>query len=178
MTLIQFESVTGFLTLATAVFTIALAIPVVRGHLTDATAGGLAVVISGGATLGSLALSEVFGLVPCELCWYQRVFMYPLPVVIGLALWVRSSRAWISGVALAAIGAAFSVYHLVVQWVPGVGSCSVDNPCSSRIFDAFGFVSIPAMALVAFAGTIASLVVWRGAPRAGGDTRSHGRLRP
>ena len=149
------------LTLAVVAYLVVMAVPRVRRELEGTTAGVLGLIISGGATAGSLTLSWGLGLVPCELCWFQRVFMYPLPILIGLGLvwgW-QEIRRFV--VALASIGAVISFYHLVVQWVPGAGSCSVDNPCSSRIFEFLGFVSIPAMALIAFAGTIVAMLTWR-----------------
>jgi disulfide bond formation protein DsbB len=118
-------------------------------------------VISAGATLGSLALSEAFDQVPCELCWYQRIFMYPLPILIGVALARRSRDTGLGVIVLAGLGSLISTYHLIVQWVPGTGSCDLDNPCSSRILDFLGFVSTPAMALTAFIGTAISLYLWR-----------------
>ena len=161
MSISDFERFTGVLALAVVAYLVVMAIPRVRRELDGSAAAVLGLVISGGATAGSLALSWGLGLEPCELCWFQRIFMYPLPILIGLGLawgW-REIRRFV--VALASIGAAISVYHLVVQWVPGTGSCSVDNPCSSRIFEFLGFVSIPAMALIAFAGTIVAMLTWR-----------------
>jgi disulfide bond formation protein DsbB len=87
--------------------------------------------------------------------------MYPLPILIMVAL-VRKSREGRYGVvALAAIGSAVSVWHLVVQWVPGTGSCDVSNPCSSRILEFLGFISTPAMALTAFVATAIMMLIWR-----------------
>lgn len=161
MTLFDFERLVGFLTIATAVYIVAvLASGQVRSYVREhAAAFGL--VISAGATLGSLALSEIFDQMPCELCWYQRIFMYPLPILIGVALARRSRDVALAAVVLAGIGSVISIYHLVVQWFPGAGSCDLDNPCSSRILDFLGFVSTPAMALTAFIATAISLYIWR-----------------
>lgn len=161
MSLFDFERLVGFLTVATVVYIVGvLASSQVRSFVRD-HAALFGLVISAGATLGSLALSEAFDQVPCELCWYQRIFMYPLPVLIGIAM-IRNARdARFGVIALAAIGSAVSVWHLVVQWVPGTGSCDVSNPCSSRILDFLGFVSTPAMALTAFIATAISVQLWR-----------------
>ncbi len=161
MSLFDFERLVGFLTLATIAYVVAVSASAsvrryVRGH---AALFGLAV--SAGATLGSLVLSEVLDQAPCELCWYQRIFMYPLPILILVALVRRSRESRIGVVALAAIGAMISVWHLVVQWVPGTGACDVSNPCSSRILDFLGFISTPAMALTAFVATAISMLIWR-----------------
>lgn len=161
MSITGFERFTGVLTLAVVGYLVVLAVPRLRAGFSGPTAAALGLVISGGATAGSLALSWGLGLEPCELCWYQRIFMYPLPILIGLGMAWRIFEIRRFVIVLAALGSAISVYHLVVQWVPGAGTCSVDNPCSARIFEFLGFVSIPAMALVAFAGTIFSMFIWR-----------------
>lgn len=161
MSIIEFERFAGVLTVAVVAYLVGLAIPRVRAELAGSPAAALGIVISGGATVGSLALSWGLGLEPCELCWYQRIFMYPLPILIGLGMAWGEERIRRYVIALAGLGAAISVYHLVVQWIPGVGSCSLDNPCSARIFEFLGFISIPAMALAAFAGTIGSMLIWR-----------------
>lgn len=161
MSLFDFERLVGFLTIATVVYIVGvLSSGRVRSFVRD-HAALFGLLISAGATLGSLALSEVFDQAPCELCWYQRIFMYPLPILIGIAM-VRNSRdARFGVITLAGLGSLVSIYHLVVQWVPGTGSCDIDNPCSSRILDFLGFVSTPAMALTAFIATAISVQLWR-----------------
>ena len=161
MSLFDFERVVGFLTLATAAYTAAALVPQVKAYFGQISAGVLGLVISAGATLGSLALSEGFDLVPCELCWFQRIFMYPLPILIAIGLVARSSEVWRYVVGLAVVGAAISVYHLVVQWTPVSGTCSLDASCSTQLMSYLGFISIPAMALVAFGGTVVSMLNWR-----------------
>ena len=161
MSLFDFERLVGFLTIVTFAFSVAaVASARVRALIGD-QAGVFGLAVSAGATLGSLALSEIFDQAPCELCWYQRIFMYPLPILILVAL-VRKTREGRFGVvALAAIGSVISVWHLIVQWVPGAGSCDLSNPCSSRILEFLGFVSTPAMALVAFVATAITMLIWR-----------------
>lgn len=161
MSITGFERFTGVLTLAVVAYLVVLSLPRLRAGFVGTTAATLGLVISGGATLGSLALSWGLGLEPCELCWFQRIFMYPLPILIGLGLAWGFSEIRRFVIVLATLGSAVSIYHLVAQWVPGAGACSVDNPCSARIFEFLGFVSIPAMAVVAFAGTIVSMLIWR-----------------
>lgn len=161
LTLFAFERLVGILTLATIAYVVAVAF---RSSIRDgmrAQAAAIALLIGSGATLGSLALSEMFDQVPCELCWYQRIFMYPLPLLVGLAIARKSRDLSIASSGLASIGAGVSIYHLVVQWVPGTGSCDLDNPCSARILDFLGFISTPAMALVAFIAISISMWIWR-----------------
>ncbi len=161
MTLFDFERLVGFLTIATVVYVIGVVASArVRSFVKD-HAAVFGLVISAGATLGSLALSEVFEQAPCELCWYQRIFMYPLPILIAVAMMRNARDIRFGVVSLAALGSMVAVYHLIVQWVPGTGSCDLDNPCASRILDFLGFVSTPAMALTAFIATAISVQLWR-----------------
>ncbi len=112
----------------------------------------LAWLVAATAMSGSLYFSEVGGLVPCALCWYQRIAMYPLAVILLIAA-IRHDwgiRPYVT--ALAAIGAAISAYHALLQRLPGLpsGSCSVAVPCSTIDLERFGFITIPVMALVGF----------------------------
>ncbi|MDH3271231.1 MAG: disulfide oxidoreductase [Gemmatimonadota bacterium] len=111
------------------------------------------------ATLGSLYLSDGLGLEPCKLCWYQRIAMYPLVLVLGIALLRRDADVWKTAVPLALVGAGVSAYHVAVQFIPGVelASCSVTAPCSLRYFVSYGFVTIPVMAGAAFLLVAATL---------------------
>jgi disulfide bond formation protein DsbB len=121
----------------------------------------LAFVVALVATLGSLYLSEVAHFVPCRLCWYQRIAMYPLPVLLGIAWWRRDDHVRWYALPLAAIGGCVSVYHVLVERFPSLestGVCEVSNPCTIRWVERFGFVTIPLMALAGFALIIALLV--------------------
>lgn len=105
------------------------------------------------ATAGSLYLSEVVGYDPCRFCWYQRFFMYPAALVLGIALATKRPKlGWIA-VAMSLVGFCISIYHRIEQQYPGgVGSsCAVDNPCWGRYVNEFGLITIPTMAAVAFA---------------------------
>jgi disulfide bond formation protein DsbB len=120
----------------------------------------LAFLVALTATLGSLYLSEVAHLIPCKLCWYQRIAMYPLPVIL-LVAWLRRDRAvWHYVLPIALIGAAIALYHYQYEWFPGQGSlvCSLETPCNVALFRKFGFVSIPLMALTGFVSI--SALVW------------------
>ena len=112
-------------------------------------AGGVALV----ATVGSLYLSETVGLIPCKLCWYQRIAMYPLSVILLIAAFRRDNGIRIYAATLAVIGAGIAAYHRFLQAFPqfDTGSCSATGPsCSSPLILEFGFVTIPYMALSAF----------------------------
>lgn len=126
------------------------------------------------STLGSLYLSEVAKFPPCILCWYQRIAMYPLVVILAVAS-VRRDRSvkWYV-VPLALVGLGISIYHYLIERFPeSVSSvCSTEVPCSTVWVWEFGFLSIPAMAGLGFALVI-TLVLLAGssaaAPTAGTD---------
>lgn len=128
----------------------AVAVPSARRQLAG-SAAALAAVVAVGATLGSLYLSEVAHFVPCELCWYQRIAMYPLAVILPIAA-VRRDRAVLPyGLVLALGGLAVSAYHVQLQLFPDQSSvCDVTNPCTSRWVEAFGWMTIPQMAGLSF----------------------------
>ena len=112
-------------------------------------AAGVAII----ATMGSLYLSEVVHLIPCKLCWYQRIAMYPLAVILPIAAFRNDGRARLYAATIATIGAVIAGYHRVIQAYPTLdtGSCSATGPsCSSPLIEKFGFVTIPYMALSAF----------------------------
>lgn len=112
----------------------------------------LVFVVSLGATLGSLFYSEVMGFEPCRLCWYQRIAMYPIAFLSGLALWRRDVGIMWYIRLQAIVGAAIGAYHYLVQTLDVLdgGSCSAAAPCSVRYVNEFGFVSIPFMAMCCF----------------------------
>jgi disulfide bond formation protein DsbB len=113
-------------------------------------------------TFGSLYFSEVADFVPCTLCWYQRIAMYPLSVILLVAA-IRGDHAvrWYVG-PVATIGAAISTYHYIIEWRPELdtGTCDLFGPsCTDVWFREFGFVSMALMALVGFLSILAVLFV-------------------
>ena len=114
----------------------------------------LALVVALVATLGSLYLSEVANFVPCTLCWYQRIAMYPLVPLLAVAVWRREPPARMAPyvLALAVPGGLVSIYHVLVERFPDLdaGACAVGVPCSFIWVERFGYLTIPAMALSAF----------------------------
>ncbi len=112
------------------------------------------------AASGSLYMSEVLEWEPCHWCWYQRILMYPLALILALGL-IKKDRNLSHYVLLLAIpGACASVYHILLQKVPYfkvLETCATTNPCSGDYLIRLGipFVTIPMLALVAFAIVIA-----------------------
>jgi hypothetical protein len=104
-------------------------------------------------TLGSLYYSEHAGFIPCELCWYQRILMYPLVIVLGVAWLRRDAKAWITAAPFVVIGAPVSLYHWLVERVPSFAegsSCSIVAPCTTPYFEKLGFVTLAWMCLSSF----------------------------
>lgn len=113
----------------------------------------LAFLVAAGSTFGSLYFSERAGFVPCRLCWFQRIAMYPLTVILLVGA-VRKDAAvrWYAG-PIAAIGAAIAGYHTLIEWRPQLdtGACELTGPsCTYVWFREFGFISLATMALTAF----------------------------
>ena len=106
------------------------------------------------ATTGSLFYSEVMGYIPCELCWYQRILMYPLVVIYGVAMFKKDVKMSYAGLFLSGIGMLVSTYHYLIQKVSAFqelgGSCSGAVPCNAIYVNYFGFITIPFLAGVAF----------------------------
>lgn len=108
------------------------------------------------ATAGSLYFSEVMGLYPCELCWFQRIGMYPLVVVLVAASHENRLAVWRTALPLSVGGGIVSVYHSFIQLTPSA-ACSVGG-CGTIQFELFGLLSIPNLALVAFSMISVGLV--------------------
>lgn len=105
------------------------------------------------ATLGSLYFSEIKGFIPCELCWYQRISMYPLVLILGIATFQNDLKAPRYVLPLSLLGGSISILHYLEQKVPGFGGikpCANGVPCSSEYINWLGFITIPFLALVAF----------------------------
>jgi len=131
---------------------IATAIPTSQiGELINRLRLPLAAVIALGATAGSLYFSEIRNFEPCDYCWYQRIAMYPLGIILAIAAIRKDSGIRPYALTLAGIGALISVYHYRLQMFPGEDtSCDPTNPCSFQWIDVFDFISIPLMALGCF----------------------------
>ena len=104
------------------------------------------------ATVGSLIYSEIAHFEPCRLCWFQRIAMYPMALVLLVGAIRREFQVKFYALPLALIGLGISIYHYIVQRFPNLegGACDPDNPCSAILVDIFGFISIPFMAGAGF----------------------------
>lgn len=111
--------------------------------------------------LGSLYYSEVVGYAPCSLCWYQRIAMYPLVVIMGIAAWKRDAGIRGYVLPLMVIGGVFALYQYIIGYFPDaeILGCSLDVSCTERYIWEFGFVDFPFMSFVGFSLMI-SLMLW------------------
>lgn len=122
----------------------------------------LATAIAVVCTGGSLYLSEVAGYLPCTLCWYQRIAMYPLVVVLGVAASRDDRQVWRTALPLAGVGSLIAVWHVLIERRPSLGGvCDPVAPCSLRWVEEFGFLTLPTMALIGFVAIIALTLVAR-----------------
>ena len=118
----------------------------------QATTLELATMIAVGATFGSLYFSEIRNFVPCEYCWYQRIVMYPLALILLIATIRRDKNIIPYALSLSLSGLALSVYHYQLQLFPEQSSsCGLDASCTYRWIEVFGFITIPLLALTSFA---------------------------
>jgi disulfide bond formation protein DsbB len=112
----------------------------------------LALVVAWVATCGSLFFSEVLHWIPCSLCWYQRILMYPLSGVLAIGLLRRDRSVHTYVLPFSLAGAGVSLYHYLIQktdWLPPP-VCSIGVPCTVDSINWFGFITIPFLAFTAF----------------------------
>lgn len=122
-------------------------------ELIEEYAPALALLVALVAMLGSLYYSEVRGFIPCTLCWYQRILMYPLVAILLAGLIRRDPGLAAYVLPLAVLGIFVSGYHYSLQlglWGSQSGACRVGIPCNMRYINWLGFITIPFQALTAF----------------------------
>ncbi|MDF2814687.1 MAG: dihydroneopterin aldolase, partial [Paenibacillus sp.] len=117
------------------------------------------------ATLGSLYFSEIKEYLPCKLCWYQRILMYPQVLLLGIAAVRKDTSIYIYVLPMTILGACISAYHYLMEktdWIPSNSfSCGM-VPCDAVYINWFGFVTIPFLALTGFTLiSIIQLLLWR-----------------
>ena len=126
-------------------------------------------VISLLATLGAIFTGEVLGQVPCQLCWYQRIAMFPLALLLGVACLNGDTRVGRYASPLAAIGAALALWHVLVFYEiapTAIEPCGQGPSCRSADMTVLGVLPLPVLSLVAFAAVFALLqLVARRGPR-------------
>lgn len=114
------------------------------------------------STLGALFFGEVMQLPTCVLCWYQRIFMFPLVLILPIGLFPLDRKVVRYALPLAVLGWPFAVFHvlLIAGVIPEeIRPCTQGVPCSEKVIEWFGFVTIPLLSVVAFSAIIALLVL-------------------
>lgn len=113
----------------------------------------LAWLVAVAAMLGSLYFSEIRGFIPCELCWYQRILMYPLSLILGIAAFYDEEKIKKYVLPLSILGILVSSFHYMEQKIPGFAAsnpCTQGVPCNVQYINWFGFITIPFLALIGF----------------------------
>ena len=118
------------------------------------------------SALGSMFFSEIMDLPPCALCWYQRVFMFPLVIIFLAGLFPFDRNIVRYTLPLAAAGWGIALYHLLLTsgFIPErLQPCRKGVSCSETYLDLFGFLTIPMLSLISFSVIVALLIVlkWR-----------------
>lgn len=113
------------------------------------------------ATVTSLYLSDVAKIPPCNLCWYQRIFMYPLVIILGVGIASRDALIHKYAMPFALLGGLVALYHNLLQWklVPSVVECSIGVPCDQVQAVWFGLFTIPLLSLIAFILLLIFLII-------------------
>jgi disulfide bond formation protein DsbB len=114
------------------------------------------------ATLGALVFSEVMNMVPCVLCWYQRIAMFPLVLLLAQGLYAQDRRCADYALPLAAVGWLVALYHclLYAGVIPkNLQPCGKGASCAEQSLTLAGFVTIPLLSLLAFSALLALLLL-------------------
>ena len=113
------------------------------------------------STLGSLFFSYVMDFAPCVLCWYQRIFLFPLVVLLARGLFPFDLHATKYALPLVAIGWTLAAYHSLIyaEWIPvDMQPCTQGIPCTEVYIKLFGFLAIPHLSLIAFTTLLTILI--------------------
>ena len=107
------------------------------------------------ATAGALFIGEVMGMMPCVLCWYQRIAMFPLVLFLGCALMQQQRAFIVPSLLLSLIGWALASYHTALYWGwidPTLAPCGDGPSCTKQVLQIFGAVDLPMLSWLAFSG--------------------------
>jgi disulfide bond formation protein DsbB len=114
------------------------------------------------ATASALFIGEVMGMMPCVLCWYQRIAMFPLVLFLGMAVFTQARALVLPSLLLALAGLAMASYHTMLYWGwidPTLAPCGDGPSCTQQVLQIFGAVDLPMLSWLAFA-TISFLLVF------------------
>jgi len=113
----------------------------------------IALIVAWTATLGSLYFSEIRHFIPCTLCWYQRILMYPLSIILLVGIIRRDQGIAYYVLPFSSVGILVSSYHFLHQKTDlfsNSTACTSGVPCTSTWINWFGIITIPFLALIAF----------------------------
>lgn len=111
----------------------------------------------------SLYFSEIAKLPPCALCWYQRIFLYPLCLIIPIGILTKDKRLPLIILPLSLMGLVVSVYHNLLYYgiIPEtIAPCQAGVSCTTKLIEWFGFITIPLMSFVAFLTITLSMLMY------------------
>ncbi len=103
---------------------------------------------------GSLYFSEIRHFVPCVLCWYQRIALYPIVALAAVGIIRQDKNLPYYVLPLSIIGTGFALFHSLLQYgviSEGLLPCTAGVSCTALYINIFGFITIPLLSLVAFA---------------------------
>lgn len=125
----------------------------------------LAWLIALAATVGALFIGEIMGQTPCNLCWFQRIFMFPLAVILGIAAFRLDPSIRIYALPLAGLGSAVAAFHTLLYFglvEEALTPCARTGPsCAGEAMTIFGWLPLPLVSLLAFAAIAVSLLKCR-----------------
>ena len=116
------------------------------------------------ATAGSLYFSEIMELPPCVLCWYQRIFMYPLVAIILIGILRKDKGIHLYVLPLSIPGFCIALYHNLLYYkiIPeAITPCTFGISCTTKYFEWFGFVTIPFLSLAVFGIITICMVIFK-----------------
>ena len=116
------------------------------------------------ATLGSLYFSEIRHFTPCILCWYQRVLMYPLTIIITVGILKKDKGLYQYVLPISILGTIVALYHVLLQkgiLPEAIAPCTLGASCTTKFVGYFGFITIPVMSLTAFIVITSCMLIFR-----------------
>lgn len=123
----------------------------------------MAWLVSAVATMGALFIGEVMMIAPCNLCWYQRIFMFPLAIVLGMACFSNDRRGAVYAMPLALGGTALATYHTLLvegfipkRWIP----CGAGVSCADQKLEILDGIQIPWLSLITFLTILILLTIY------------------
>lgn len=115
------------------------------------------------STLGSLYFSAILKLPPCVLCWYQRICMYPLAVILTVGILRQDKKVYLYVLPLSILGMLIALYHNLLYYnilAESVTPCIQGVSCTIKQIEWLGFITIPLLSLISFTVITACMFVF------------------